>query len=185
MSLLKTLLIVCALLWATAVPRADDASRVALEYELKAVFISKLVSFVQWPAAAFESPDEPLILVVLGDDPFGDVLEQALSETRASGRSLVVERVARLEALEKSHVLFVSDSERENTCEILRAVDGRPVLSISDFSGFSDRGGVLTLKMRRQRVRLSFNSAAYRRTGLTISAKLLQISTEVAEDPCR
>jgi len=178
-------LLIAGVVLTTAAPGwGGDPGRIALEYELKAVFISKLISFVEWPGEAFASSSAPLSIRVLGEDPFGEVLQQALGDSLISGRPVEVAQVDRLDELWDVHVLFVSNSEQERLCDVLQAIDGRPVLSISDFANFSERGGVLTLGMRQQRVRLSVNAAAYRRAGLTISAKLLQISSQVAEEPC-
>src|ERR1700733_12085803 len=60
------------------------------EYQVKAAFLYNFARFVQWPAVAFNNDKEPVRICVLGKDPFGGVLEEAVRGKKVSGRSFVV-----------------------------------------------------------------------------------------------
>lgn len=156
----------------------------AKEYELKAVFLNKLVAFITWPEAVARRPDRPLVIGVLGDEPFGGALEQALESRRVRGESVQILRSYDPKELRSCHLVFIAESERSRLCEHLRVLEPYPILTISDIEGFSARGGILTLVMRNNRVRLQVNPRAYKDAGLTISAKLLSFSEEVLEHGC-
>ena len=48
------------------------------EYQVKAVFLFNFTQFVEWPENAFEDEQSPLIIGVLGDDPFGSYLDETV-----------------------------------------------------------------------------------------------------------
>jgi len=46
------------------------------EYQIKAAFIFNFAKFVEWPAAAFPKTSSPIVVGVLGENPFHDTLEK-------------------------------------------------------------------------------------------------------------
>jgi hypothetical protein len=62
------------------------------EYQVKAIFLFNFSHFVDWPAEAFKSPTEPFIIGVLGADPFGPRLDEAVRGEHIAGHPLVVRR---------------------------------------------------------------------------------------------
>ena len=61
------------------------------EFQVKAVFLYSFAQFVEWPADAFESPQSPLIIGILGLDPFGETLDEMVR-----GESVNVFRLSEL-----------------------------------------------------------------------------------------
>src|SRR5437868_2964053 len=76
------------------------------EYQVKAVFLFNLAQFIQWPARAFPDPGAPLIIGVLGDDPFGGYLDETLRGEKVNNRSLLLQRYRRPSEIRTCHVLF-------------------------------------------------------------------------------
>lgn len=143
--------------------------------ELKAVFLFNFAQFVEWPAAAFETADSPLVVGVLGADPFGKVLDDVLRNERARNRRLALERYKHLSDIERCHILYVSRSEQAHMDEILEAVRGKPVLTVAETDDFAREGGMIQLITDRK-VRLRINLKAAKAAGLNISAKMLQLA---------
>ena len=77
----------------TASVRAAEPS---LEYAVKGTYLYKFGAFVEWPAAAFEGPDGAVTLCIVGRDPFGPALDQAIAGQRIGPRPV---RLRRLRAL--------------------------------------------------------------------------------------
>src|ERR1700686_1187095 len=71
---LRLSLVFCLLLISmiprTAAGQGDSAD----EYELKAAMLYNLTQFVEWPASAYPDPQAPVLLCILGRDPFGSLL---------------------------------------------------------------------------------------------------------------
>lgn len=144
------------------------------EAEVKAAFVFNFIKFVEWPSSAFQSPEDPVLLTVLGNDPIGAALA-SLDGKKVSGRRVVVRKVPSISGLERCHVLFVGASERAALAPVLRAIQRWPVLTVADFEEFPGRGGVIGFVRQGDRVGFEINEEAARRVGLNVSAKLLYL----------
>src|SRR2546429_6482843 len=81
------------------------------EYRVKATFLFQFTQFVDWPANAFPNDRTPLVIGILGDDPFGRFLDETVRDETANGHPLLVERYRRVADVKNCHVLFVSGSD--------------------------------------------------------------------------
>jgi len=154
------------------------------EYRIKAVFLFNFLQFVEWPANAFASSTAPIAICILGDDPFGEALDQTVAGESIANRALVVRRAGRSENLDTCHLLFISRSERPHLGEVLRAVgNSAPVLTVSDIEGFVARGGTIGFFLERKRVRFEINPSHAQRRGLKLSSQLLGLGRIHESDP--
>jgi hypothetical protein len=148
----------------------------ASEYQVKAVFLFNFAQFVDWPAEAFPASDTPLVICVLGDDPFGAALDQTVRDERLGARRFQVRRYHSVDEITTCHILFISRSEGARPEVILAALKRRPILTVSDADGFAQRGGMIRFVTDRNRIRLQLNLAATEAAHLTISSKLLRVA---------
>jgi hypothetical protein len=144
------------------------------EYQLKAVFLFNFTQFVDWPADTFSSADQPVVIGVLGDDPFGSYLDETVRGERVNNRSLLIRRYHSDKELGECQVLFISQSEAGRLDDILQRLNNRSVLTVSDSPGFGQRGGMVLFVMEDHHVRLRINADAAKAAHLTISSKLLR-----------
>jgi len=152
------------------------------EYQLKAVFLFNFAQFVDWPAAAFTDPQSPLVIGILGDDKFGNSLDQTVRGERVNDRPFLVQRYTKLDEIGTCHILFISQSERGRLDQIITALQGRNVLTVSDADGFALQGGVIQFVTENNKIRLDINLEAAKAAGLTISSKLLRPATIVTPE---
>src|SRR2546421_7829731 len=92
------------------------------EYKLKAGFLYNFAKFVTWPEKAFPSAHTPLVIGVLGNDPFGPVLPKTLAGKTVNGRPLEIQYFKRLEEIKNCQILFISPSEKERYSAVLAAL---------------------------------------------------------------
>ena len=147
----------------------------APEYTVKAAFLYNFAKFVEWPAGAFSGSTSPIVIWVLGEDPFGDALGSLKGKT-ANGRPIVVRYAANLGELERCHLLFVSASEKANLPKILQTTKGWSILTVGDMNGFAQDGGIINLVNEEQRIRIEVNMEAAQLSRLKISSKLLALA---------
>jgi hypothetical protein len=163
-----------------AVPRSAAAQASAVpDYQVKATFLFQFTQFVDWPQEAFTSGQAPLVIGILGQDPFGTFLDQIVRNEKANDRALAVRRYPRLEDVKNCQLLFVSGSEVERMGEIVAALKGQSILIVADADGFADRGGMIQFVTQQNRLRLKINLEAARAAKLTISSKLLRPATVI------
>jgi hypothetical protein len=161
-------------LWA-----ATAAAPAAREYEIKAAFLLHFSRFVEWPASAFASPDAPLFICVLGDDPFGPALEEIVRNERVETHPITVERYQVAGNVDRCHILFVGRSAEPLQRRILDLVRGKSILTVSDEEEFTQRGGVIGFVTVNGKVKLQVNRSSAQRADLRISSRLLRLADEV------
>ncbi len=147
------------------------------EDDAKAAFVLKLVNFVQWPS----SNTNDLIIGFIGADSTSDALQRQASGKTVNGRKVVVRRLGLDGDLRACHVIFLGDSERKNTASVLERVRGTSVLTVGEYDGFGQRGGIVNLMLNEGRIRFEVNPHAAERAHLQISSRLLSLATIVAD----
>lgn len=142
--------------------------------EVQAVFLFNFAQFVDWPAEAFADPKEPLVIGILGKDPFGAFLDETVRGEVIRGRAFRIERYNRLAEVEGCHILFISRSENKRLNDILVALKNRPVLTVSNGDDFDQPGGIIRFILDENKVGLSIDLEAAQAARLTFSSKLLR-----------
>jgi YfiR/HmsC-like len=165
--------------------KARSAGLVAREYDLKAAYLFNFTKFIEWPEASFNGPAAPLVVGLLGDDPFGDVLDETVRGKAINHHPLVVKRFKHGEDPVGCQVLFISRSERDRLPEIVRALHGQGVLLVSDMDEFLERGGMITFFLDADRLKFAINPESAEQAGLKISSKLLGLAKVVMPEPAK
>lgn len=142
------------------------------EYQLKAVFLFNFAHFVEWPPAERPGDNAPFVIGVLGKDPFGSQLDEIVRGEIVGRHPLAIERYPDVARLRNCQILFIPSSELTHLDEILVALKGRSVLTVTE--GPAPRGVVIDLLKEDNRIRLRIDLDAARAGNLTISSKLLR-----------
>jgi hypothetical protein len=178
-----------AALWCLAIALFGIASAkaqpAASEYEVKAAFLYNFIKFVEWPPKAYFDRNAPLIIGVLGENPFSspseatNYLDQAVTGKIINERKIVVKYSDRLADLTHCQLLFVGKSERNRIKDILANVSGMTILTVGETDNFCQQGGVINFVMQSEKVRFEINVGAAEKAGLKISSKLLNVAKVV------
>lgn len=146
------------------------------EYQVKAAFLFNFAKFVQWPARVIPADHSPIIIGVLGDNPFHGDLTRTIEKKMVDDHPLEMRELHSLAEAAGCHILFISASEAPRLAEILRGLQGKSVLTVGDMDRFADGGGMIQFVLRDSRVRFQINNQAAVQAGLKISAKLLALA---------
>jgi hypothetical protein len=176
--------VVCALLLLGGLD-ASAQTGPSREYQVKAVFLFNFTQFVEWPPAAFAVATSPIIIGVLGEDPFGAYLDETVRGEKVNNRPLEIQRYHRVEEIKTCHILFISPSETEKYEQIFARLQGRSILTVGDTEGFAIRGGMIRFFTEQNRIRLRVNVGATRAARLTISSRLLRAADVVETQRAR
>lgn len=171
----QALLALIAFTFAPTAPAQDNPS----EYQLKAAFVYNFAKFVDWPPATYSGPQSPFAICIMGTDPFGSVIDDALRGKTIGDHPVVVQRVKDPAAARRCKILFVSASEKHRLRDILESLKGANVLVVGDIEGFAAAGGTIELTLQDNRVRFAINPGAADGAGLRISSKLLALAAIV------
>jgi hypothetical protein len=147
------------------------------EYEVKAAYLYDFGKFVTWPAKVAAADDFPIC--VLGQDPFGPTFDATIAGETINGKKVVVNRITRPQDALSCRILFISASEESQLKEILATLDKTSVLTVSEISQFTRRGGMIQFVIDANRVRFEVNVTTAERSGLALSSQLLKVAINV------
>lgn len=151
-----------------------DGAEAPTEYQVKAVFVFNFSHFVEWPPQAFAAPNAPFVIGILGNDPFGAHLDEAMRGEKIDQHPLLVRRIRTAAEIGDCQILFIDRSESAQFEQTLAALDHRSTLTVSELERSAERGVMLQFVTENNRIRLRINVDAARAAGLTISSKLLR-----------
>jgi YfiR/HmsC-like len=164
---------VAAVLALSAQPAASQNVQASAS-QVQAVFLFNFAQFVDWPPEAFADPQTPVVIAILGKDPFGTFLDETVRGEVVRGRTFRIDRYRRLEEVKDCHILFISRSESKRLESIVAALKDRPILTVSNADDFARPGGIIRFILEQSKIRLSVDLEAAHAARLTFSSKLLR-----------
>jgi hypothetical protein len=185
-----------ALLAALCVAEGRDDNAAEREYQIKAAFIYNFIKFVDWPKEKIADSNEPVIIGIIGKDPFGDAFEplqekekkvliqrfQGLAELEKSGEKKEDQPHPKQDAISKCHLLFVCPSESKRLADIVKAVKNSSILTVADTQGFLEVGGIINFVMEEKKIRFEISVTAAEKAGLKIRSQLLRLAKRVIKE---
>ena len=150
------------------------------EYQVKAAFLFNFAKFVEWPGP--DPANDPINLCVVGDDPFGSLLDQMVKGKLANGRAMEIRRISPGVKFERCQIAFIAASERKRLPALLESLGHAGVLTVGETDDFARGGGIISFFLDNNHVRLEVNVDAADRAGLKISSKLLSLA-KIVRDP--
>ena len=170
----KVLTVVCSGIIVPFLLGDRARSAPASEYQVKAAFLFNFTKFVEWPPNAFGDSNTPLVIGVLGQDPFGSYLNETVQGESVNSRKLQVERYRSVSEIKRCHVLFISRSESDRLNQIIATLKYRGILTVTD-SDAVDTGVIIRFVNEGGRIRFRIDSSAAKAAKLSISSKLLRL----------
>lgn len=150
-----------------------------VEYALKASWLTKFIKYMEWPQG---SQGTELVIGILGEDPFEDIFAPVEGKP-IMGRTLIISRFGRYHSdleLTKCDLLFIAQSEAEHVSTILAHIGQSPVLTVSEYRGFADDGGLINfLPMKRDHIRYEVNQKKAEVLGFRVTAPLLRYADRI------
>jgi YfiR/HmsC-like len=148
---------------------------------VKAAFLVNFAKFVEWPESSYLGQGAPFSICVLGEDPFGDALND-LRGKFVLNRPVAVWRIKNADDGWRCQILFVSASEKSHLPAIFKALRGARTLLVGETDGFAASGGDIQFMLEDDHVRFAINPDAIRRAGLQVSSKLLALAKIVRDE---
>ncbi len=150
---------------------ADAADR----EQYQAIYLGRFPNYVTWSSELGDSFN----LCILGQDTFKTFLQSRYYEKLIKSKPVKLYFLNNVKDASACHLLYISVSERRKVSEILRFVQNKPILTVSEIRGFAEKKGIIQFYMQGQNLRFKINNQAALNHGLKISAKLLAIAKVV------
>jgi hypothetical protein len=153
------------------------------EYQVKAAFLYNFAKFVEWPALTFKNDKDPVRICVLGQNPFGSALGDAVRGKTVLGRPFVLIDILGADQVSDCQILFISASERKRLRSIFAELRTPGVLTVGETDGFAAQGGIVNFKLTDGRVHLEINVEAAGQAKLRINSSVLNLAQIVRTEP--
>lgn len=171
----RTLLRIAAAAFAASLLVSVAAIAQVSDLAVKAAFLPRFARYVSWPPSAPARGSGPVVICVIGDDPFGAMLNQAVASQSVDGRGFVVRHLSSASGASDCAIAYVDGAR---TGDVLEALSHQPVLTVTDSRSGSERG-IVHFAILDGRVRFYIDNAQAQARGLTISSRLLALAIGV------
>jgi hypothetical protein len=149
------------------------------EYQVKATYLYNFGRFVKWPGTVPAGKGDSFSICVIGQDPFGSILDSTLAGESLDGKPVMLRRISKPQDAGECRILFISSTEEKHLREILAVLNQSGVLTVSDMPGFTRRGGMIQFVLEGDKVRFEINLASAESARLVLSSELLKVAASV------
>lgn len=162
-----------------ATPCPSHADTQADEYRVKAAFLYKFGSYIEWPGSSFARADSPLTIGVMGADTLADELARIVSGRSVNGRPVQVRKLRPGNSIAGLHVLFIGGADSGRLADVLAAAKGRALLTVTESDDGLQLGSTINFVLVDDKVRFDVAPPPAESGGLKISARLLAVARKV------
>ena len=148
------------------------------EYNVKGAFLLNIAKYAEWPAQSFADTNAPVVIGILGDDPFGAALDRIVHGRVINDRKIAVRRSKRIADLRGAHVVFIGASESDRAASICANLAESGTLCVGDTDATAAFTAI-NFSIENGRIVFSVNLAAVKRSNIAISSKLLHLAKSV------
>lgn len=154
----------------------DEAT---LEHRVKAAFLYKFASYVEWPERAFPQSDSPLTIAIIGSEAIAAELSQIVNGRAAQGRSVTVRRIRVGESVAGTHILFIGAIDAERLALVIQSAKSHPILVVTSSEGMLSQGSMINFVQIERRLGFEISLDNSRKSGLTLNSRLLAVAQRV------
>lgn len=176
-ALTRVLFLIFVLVYLTC-GNSPAIGQAASEYDVKAAFLYKFASYVEWPADVFNGEDGPVVFAIMDADEMGKKLLEIVRGRQIQGREIRVRHLQAGDELGGVHILFIGSSSTAAVESILLNAAAKSVLTVTE----TERrfyGSVINFEIVDDKVRFDVSLEPARQGGLKISSRLLQVASRV------
>jgi hypothetical protein len=146
-----------------------------VEQEIKAGLLYNFLKYTDWPQSASTSSNA-LVVCLMGGDPFGGRLQPMAGRT-VNQHVIVIRSISVIENAADCSLLFIHADEKSQWPELHAALMATPMLTVSDFPGFSDSGGMIEFTRIDNRIGVKINTDALATAHLQVEERLLKLAS--------
>lgn len=152
---------------------SNQSSKVIKEYVVKSLMLVRLTTYMEWPE---EKGTGDVVITVLGGSPFGSLLEEQTKKVKYKDRDIAIRYADEISDLGPTHVLFINEKFRNQWSEIQDAIKDKHVLTVSEYDGFANKGGIINFFIADDgTVNMEVNLKAAEQHQIKIGSQVLQL----------
>ncbi len=160
----------------------ENSNTSSSEYRFKAVFLYRLVRWVTWPTSNLPKNSKTLTIGIVGKDPFGREIDALTKLKPIKGRKIVIKRFSKVVDIKKTQVLFVSRSlTQAEVDQVISRGHKDSILIIGEKDKFVDQSGMISLLIRKNKLKFEVNTGSIKKAKLKVSSQILKMASRVVK----
>jgi len=171
--------LLCCLMLSAGSALAVDGAPADIENQIKASYLYKFATYVDWPAGDAEQSGAPLTIGVIGADSLGEELKKLSLKYAVRNRPVQVRMLKPGGPLDGLQILFVGQHADARAQALIDSVAGQPVLTVTESAGMLAAGSVINLVRVDERIRFEVSLSHAKSGGLKISSRLLDVAYKI------
>jgi hypothetical protein len=167
------------MLAASLAPASQGEMRASAD-GVRAAFLYKFGSYVEWPAEAFAG-DEVFTIGVVEAEALADELTRVVAGRSIGGRPVAVRRLRAGDPLDGLAMVYIGKVGHAELAGLLAALQGRPTLAVTENEDALALGTMINFVLVDGKLRFDVALAPARAGSLRISSRLLGVARTVKE----
>jgi hypothetical protein len=154
------------------------------EYLLKAGYIEKFTHFIEWPPETTAVKDTSIAfsISVIGENNYSNAIENIFSKVKIGNKNVRIRHISSVDEISNSMILIIPESQKNKLDKILGYTTGKPILTVGETKGYGKKGVIINMFIENNYIRYEINRTALGKSGLKISAKLLEIARIIPDE---
>jgi hypothetical protein len=144
------------------------------EYKIKSGYLYNFTKFITWA----EENTETFNICIVGNDPFGELIDP-IEQRSAFNLPIKLFRLTTVSKEQHCHIVYVSAGVNAKSATL----NNKNTLTVGEESGFISQGGMIAFVKQQDKIKLQINLKCLQKSGLKISAKLLEV-VEIVGGKC-
>ncbi len=160
----------------------SSATGAEREYQLKAAFLFNFIRYTTWPEKAFASDKEPIVLTIIGNDPFEEQIDALFKGKEVNGRAIVIRRSSEVPDKAETHVVFASSLKAAEWAKVQQLYHKRSTLVVGEMLDVTKQGAQCNFYIEGGKVRFEINTDNLELAQLKMSSQLLKLARIVKNE---
>jgi hypothetical protein len=146
--------------------------------EIKAVFLYRLLYFIEWPADK-NLQGRSINICVIGDNIFKDSKENLEKKYYDNKPIRLIEINNQSILTNGCRIIFISDSEKSDFSHMLETIKTKGILAVSDIPKFAKNNGMIGFTSFNSSIKLEINLKILSESNFKIDPNLLEAALHV------
>jgi hypothetical protein len=179
MNLLRTTALLLSILCFAGLASADKIKPPQIEHKIKAAFIFKFASYIEWPPSTFANAVNPLMIGVVGADEIFAELTTITRGNRINDRAVEITSLTPDDSLANVHILFIGKDADNHLSQLLANVQSQPILTVTETRGALNSGSIINFVPVNEYIRFEISVENAELNDIKVSARLLGVAQKI------
>lgn len=149
--------------------------------QIKAGYLFNFLKFIQWRSLD-DHPNEPLVIGILGDDPFEGILQKAVSDQKIGTHPVKVLHFPEASDITRPvHILYIQTLDSSKVSRARAQLKQDHTLYVGDYDNCLEEGNNFCFKVLANRLSFDVNLRDTTKSEVYVNGRLLTLADKVLQ----